>query len=259
MIDYVLRCQKCGNEYSQSQWRVFCDTCSDSSLLSTEYFDSSFLTGNENEFFSYAPWLPYENVLNLPGPTIGAFKSPELGDKIGLDNLWVLISGYAPSYGSESITGTFKELEAIGVLNYAKMHSDKTLIVSSAGNAAKAFLQSAALSKQPAVIVVPSNVKLEINPEHRQYSPLVIYLKDSHYRDAIDFVDKSINRFPKQLIRESGCFNVARRDSMAVPFIRSVMAMKALPDWYVQAVGSGTGVIASYEASRRLQKLEKFG
>ena len=42
--------------------------------------------------------------------------------------------------------------------------------------------------------------------------------KESAYMDAIRLVNKMIERFPNDLVREGGCYNVARRDSMAVPF-----------------------------------------
>lgn len=186
---------------------------------------------------------------------MSAFEAPLLGKALGLDDLWVLASAYAPRQGAEFLTGTFKETEALGVLSRVSEQSSRVLIISSAGNAARAFLEYGLRTGLPVIVVAPQKAApmLQVMSKAHGISPLLILLADSVYMDAIRFVDAAVAEFPSELVREGGAFNVARRDAMAVPFLYATRKMGGLPDRYVQAVGSGTGALAASEAAIRLQ------
>jgi len=53
-------------------------------------------------------------------------------------------------------------------------------------------------------------------------------------------------------IAEGGAKNVARRDGMATTVLSAAHEIGRIPDYYFQAVGSGTGAIAAWEANLRL-------
>ena len=131
----------------------------------------------------------------------------------------MVISGYSPRLGSTILTGTFKECEAIGVLNRVREQTDKILVVSSAGNAGRAFLELGASYNEPAIVVLPERAMPNITrAELPDRAPLLVLIRDAYYPDAIRMVDRAIERFPGALVREGGCYNTARRDSMGVPF-----------------------------------------
>jgi cysteate synthase len=250
---YQLRCLGCDARFPPGEWILHCPACARSALLRAEYAEPLELAGEKGQFASFAPWLPYENTLKIAGPSVAVQPAARLGSKIGLNNLWVIVSGYAPALGAVSESGTFKECEAIGVLNRVHEQTDKVLIISSAGNAGKAFLEWGAKLGQPVIVVLPEQAEPALrNACEGRHKPLMILIKDAHYPDAIKFVDIAIERFADELVREGGCYNVARRDSMAVPFLNAAMSLGRLPDWYVQAVGSGTGAIAAWESALRL-------
>lgn len=247
------RCAGCGELAPFEDHLVNCPSCGRGALLVSQYYSSCDMRGPDDAFWSYRSWLPYENVLKICGPRIGCMMASALGAAIGISDLWVVFSGYSPRHGSTFVTGTFKECEAIGVLNRVREQTNRLLIVSSAGNAGRAFLELGARHNEPAVVVLPERAEPHITlSDLPDFAPLLILIRDAYYPDAIRFVDRAINDFPEQLVREGGCYNVARRDSMAVPFLRAVRAMGRLPDRYVQAVGSGTGAIAAWESSQRL-------
>ena len=52
---------------------------------------------------------------------------------------------------------------------------------------------------------------------------------------------------------------MARRDGMGTVLLAAAEAMGAIPRHYVQAVGSGTGAIAAWEAAARLRRDGRFG
>ena len=58
---------------------------------------------------------------------------------------------------------------------------------------------------------------------------------------------------------EGGAKNVARRDGMATTVLSAVTTIGRIPDYYFQAVGSGTGAIAAWEANMRLIEDGRFG
>ncbi len=58
---------------------------------------------------------------------------------------------------------------------------------------------------------------------------------------------------------EGGAKNVARRDGMGTTVLSAVTTIGRIPDYYFQAVGSGTGAIAAWEANRRFIADGRFG
>ncbi|HKJ85811.1 MAG TPA: pyridoxal-phosphate dependent enzyme, partial [Spirochaetia bacterium] len=58
---------------------------------------------------------------------------------------------------------------------------------------------------------------------------------------------------------EGGAKNVARRDGMATTVLSAVDVIGEIPAHYFQAVGSGTGAIAAWEANLRLIESGQYG
>ena len=81
--------------------------------------------------------------------------------------------------------------------------------------------------------------------------------KGSDYFDAIALAAK-LNASP-MFLEEGGAKNVARRDGMGTTVLSAAQAIGRIPDVYFQAVGSGTGTIAAYEANLRLKEDGRFG
>ena len=58
---------------------------------------------------------------------------------------------------------------------------------------------------------------------------------------------------------EGGAKNIARRDGMSTTMMSAVTTIGRIPDFYFQAVGSGTGAIAAWEANLRFIEDGRFG
>jgi cysteate synthase len=58
---------------------------------------------------------------------------------------------------------------------------------------------------------------------------------------------------------EGGAKNIARRDGMGTTVLSAVTTIGRIPDYYFQAVGSGTGAIAAWEANMRLIEDGRYG
>jgi len=204
------------------------------------------------DLFRYARWLPVRRILDGSGGPV-TYRSTAYAERLGLANLFVTFSGWWPERGARIPTGTFKENEAYAV--YSRMGTAarrQTLVVASAGNTARAFLRVATENDLPLVIVVPEeNVPDLWTVGRRGRSTVVVAAgAGSDYSDAIALA--GLLTAAPDFLAEGGAKNVARRDGMGTTFLSAAEAMGRVPDHYIQAVGSGTGAIAAWEANIRL-------
>lgn len=208
--------------------------------------------------FRFADWLPISRILESQGYPV-TYKSKALANSLGLENLYITFNGYWPEIGAMMTTGTFKECEAYSVCARMPERCGKTLVVASAGNTARAFMKAASENRIPLVIVVPEK-NLGSLWSLNQIDPCVKIIAaggDSDYYDAIKLsgVICGLDGF----INEGGARNVARRDGMGTTVLSAATTMGRIPDYYFQAVGSGTGAIAAYESNLRLKRCGRFG
>jgi cysteate synthase len=211
---------------------------------------------SRTDIFRYASWLPVSRILDGGGGPV-TWRSEGYGPHLGLKNLYITFSGWWPHRGARIPTGTFKENEAYAV--YGRMGDAAyrhTLVVASAGNTARAFLRVATEHNLPLVIVVPEDNLPDlwtVGPRGPS-TTVVAAARGADYSDAIALAGL-ISAAPG-FLAEGGAKNVARRDGMGTTFLSAAEGMGRIPDHYFQAVGSGTGAIAAWEANLRLLEAE---
>jgi len=149
-------------------------------------------------------------------------------------------------------TGSFKETEAYSVCGRMTESMDKILVVASAGNTARAFAKVCSDNKIPLLLCVPEdNISaLWFDAPLNSCVKLVCSKTGSDYFDAIHL--SNIAAELEDFVAEGGAKNVARRDGMATTMLSATTTIGKIPDYYFQAVGSGTGAIAAWEANLRL-------
>jgi len=199
----------------------------------------------------FIDWLPVEEPSSYEQKPV-TYKSQGLAEELGMSNLCITFNGYWPERGVKMETCTFKELESAVSVRYARESGVNKLVVASAGNTAKAFAASATKEKFPVVILIPEKCLCGIHLPHldRDYVKTVI-IKNGDYSDAISMA-KRLARV-KGYSYEGGARSIARRDGLGTVLLDAAFALRAMPGHYFQAVGSGTGAIASYEAALRLE------
>jgi cysteate synthase len=134
------------------------------------------------------------------------------------------------------------------------------MVLASVGNTARAFAYLSTLTGFPVVIVVPekSAHNLWIPGREPGDSIKLITMKEGNdYSDAIRLSERIATM--GGMMPEGGARNVARRDGMGVTMLDAAVTMKRMPDDYFQAIGSGTGGIAAWEAALRLRDDGRFG
>ena len=254
---YQLRCLECGKAISDRYTNIC--TEKHNSLLRTDYKNSRRIRKLSGlGMYNYIDWLPVTETLQMSASPI-TYRSEGLGKELGLKNLVIGFSGYWPDRGAFMKTCSFKELEASPTCLRAKENSGKILVVPSAGNTSRAFAEVSAMTGMPVIAIVPKDSIYRMWTTTETANPDSVFLiaVEGDYSDAIAISNEIVKI--KGLIAEGGVKNVARRDGMGVVELEAAFFMHTLPDHYFQAVGSGTGAIAAWEAFIRLIGDGRFG
>ena len=209
--------------------------------------------------YKFSDWMPIKRVLEHPSCPI-TYKSEKLAKKLGLNNLYITFSGWWPERGACMTTCSFKETEAYSVCaRMGEAQKKQVLVVASAGNTARAFAKVCSDNGIPLLLCVPQdNIKAlwfekPLNPCVKLFTTA----SGSDYFDAIQ-LSNHICELPG-FLAEGGAKNIARRDGMSTTMMSAVTTIGRIPDFYFQAVGSGTGAIAAWEANLRFLEDGRFG
>ena len=140
-----------------------------------------------------------------------------------------------------------------------KEQKDQVLVVASAGNTARAFAKICSDNGINLLLCMPQdNIKaLWFDKPLNPCVKLFTTASGSDYFDAIQ-----LSNFVCELpgfLAEGGAKNIARRDGMSTTMMSAVTTIGRIPDFYFQAVGSGTGAIAAWEANLRFIEDGRFG
>lgn len=256
---YRFRCLFCGAEYAPDPFRLHCDHAHEPSLLRAVYASQQLTVRPQLPgLFQFIDWLPVEQYLSDVGKPI-TYQSQGLAQHLGLEQLWISFNGYWPERDARLLTCSFKELEAVTVLARIPPENQQVLAISSAGNTGRAFAQIYSRYQIPLCLVIPEK-SLPAIWASESFTPsvqLVVVNNSEDYFDAIQlgrFISKLDGFFP-----EGGAANIGRRDGMGLTVIDAVITLGRIPDHYFQAVGSGTGGIAAWEANLRLLQDGRFG
>lgn len=208
--------------------------------------------------YRFADWLPVSRMLQGSSAPV-TYKSVGLAEHLGLKNLYITFSGYWPEKGANMTTCSFKETEAYAVCGRLDPNQGKVLVVASAGNTARAFAKVCSENNIPLLLCVPED-NLDALWFEKPLDPCVKLIASrtgSDYFDAIHLSNLACQC--EGFIAEGGAKNVARRDGMGTTMLSATTFIGEIPDYYFQAVGSGTGAIAAWEANLRLIEDGRFG
>lgn len=246
-------------EFEDSGWTLSDPLSPKASMVRAKYKENRFVVDTEAEgLYRYHKWLPIKHCLNGSCAPV-TYKSEKLAAKLGLNNLYITFSGWAPELGAKFATCSFKETEAYSVCGRLGNDRSRTLVVASAGNTARAFASVCSKNNIPLVVTIPYD-NLNALWFDEPLSPCVKVIaspKGSDYYDAIALSDKIC--LDKDFLAEGGAKNIARRDGMGTTMLSAVEKIGRIPDFYFQAIGSGTGAIAVWENNLRLIGDGRYG
>lgn len=249
-----------GRVFEDSGWILDDPASKTPSLVRAMYEQKQLHLGEDRlGLYKFADWMPVNGVLENPSCPI-TYKSEKLAKRLGLNNLYITFSGWWPARGANMTTCSFKETEAYSVCaRLGKERQDRILVVASAGNTARAFAKVCSDNGIKLLLCVPQdNIKaLWFDKPLNPCVKLITTASGSDYFDAIQ-----LSNFVCELpgfLAEGGAKNIARRDGMSTTMMSAVTTIGRIPDFYFQAVGSGTGAIAAWEANLRFIEDGRFG
>ena len=256
---YTLKCVATEREFEDTGWLLDDPECKTPSLVRANYEKKQLeLKSDDYGLYKFCDWLPVKRMLQGSSAPV-TYRSEALAKHLGLSNLWITLSGYAPEHGAKMRTCSFKETEAYSVCARIDQNEERVLVVASAGNTARAFARVCSDNNIKLLLVVPSDnlSALWFTEPLNDCVKLISCEKGGDYYDAI-FLSNIVLKSSK-FYAEGGAKNVARRDGMATTMLSAATTIGRIPDYYFQAVGSGTGAIAAWEANQRLIEDGRFG
>jgi cysteate synthase len=257
--EYHLKSLVTGQTFDDTNWILEAPGEDIPSLLRSVYVKKELhIRDNGYGLFKYADWLPVKFLLKGSSAPV-TYKSSGLASELSLTNLYITFSGYWPEKGAMMKTCSFKETEAYTVCSRFIRQEARVLVVASAGNTARAFARVCSDNRIPLLLCVPEDHcdTLWFDEPLSDTVKLAVTRSGSDYLDAIH-LSNLVCRHP-QFINEGGAKNIARRDGMGTTVLSAVEFIGQIPDYYFQAVGSGTGAIAAWEANLRLIESGQYG
>lgn len=259
MTEYKLQNIATGDIFDDTGWLLSDPNYSKPSLIRAVYNNKQLnLKDDSHGFYKFSDWLPISRQLaNSSFPV--TYKSEKLAKVLDLENLYITFSGYWPEIGAKMDTCSFKETEAYSVCARLKPEQKGVIVVASAGNTSRAFAKVCSENNIPLLIVVPEDNldALWFDTPINNCVKLISTPTGSDYYDAIDLANKIC--LSGMFFEEGGAKNVARRDGMGTTVLSAATTIGRIPDYYFQAIGSGTGTIAAWEANLRLIEDGRYG
>lgn len=256
---YTLKCVATGHEFDDAGWTLEYKSCTEPSLIRTIYAKKQLEVKDDScGLYKFCDWLPVNRMLKGSAAPV-TYRSEGLARHLGLDNLYITLNGYYPERGAAMTTCSFKETEAYSVCGRTDPNEDRILVVASAGNTARAFAKVCSENNIRLLLSVPAD-NLSAMWFDKPLAPCVKLIaceRGGDYFDAIRLGDMLLKS--PRFYAEGGAKNVARRDGMGTTVLSAVTTIGRIPDYYFQAVGSGTGAIAAWEANMRLIEDGRFG
>ncbi|MFR9579770.1 MAG: cysteate synthase [Rikenellaceae bacterium] len=257
--EYTLECVATQREFEDTGWTLDDRECKTPSLVRAKYAKKQLeLKGDDWGLYKFADWLPIKRLLDGSSAPV-TYKSKGLAEYLGLENLYITFSGYYPAVGANMTTCSFKETEAYSVCARAEEDCEQVLVVASAGNTARAFAKVCSDNDIKLMLFVPADNlnALWFDAPLKPCVKLVACESGGDYFDAIHLSNLVLKS--KVFYAEGGAKNIARRDGMATTMLSATTTIGRIPDYYFQAVGSGTGAIAAWEANMRLVEDGRYG
>ncbi len=256
---YTLECVATGRVFEDEGWMMEDRSCKTPSLVRAKYAKKQLeVRSSDLGLYKYADWLPVNRMLEGSSAPV-TYKSKGLAKHLGLENLYITFNGYYPAIGATMTTCSFKETEAFSVCARAAKDEKRVLVVASAGNTARAFAKVCSDNGIRLLLAVPAeNLKaLWFEEPLNPCVKLICCEFGGDYFDAIHLSNLALKG--DNFYAEGGAKNIARRDGMATTVLSAVTPIGRIPDYYFQAVGSGTGAIAAWEANQRLIEDGRYG
>ncbi len=255
----LLRCAECDREHDPHTAQTVCESCGETLLPEYDLdaiartLDRDSLSERPAGLWRYREFLPIEPdtpVINLGEGGTPMIRLARLGQRLGLDQLWLKDEGFNP-------TATFKARGAAVGVTRARALGLQELVIPTAGNAGSAWAAYAAVAGLKLHVVMPSDTPAPNKAECAAYGA------DVHEVDGLINEAGSVAR---ELGREHGWFDVS---TMREPYRvegKKTMGLEIAenfewdpPDVIFYPTGGGVGLIGVWKAMLELRAIGWIG
>ncbi|HSH04667.1 MAG TPA: threonine synthase [Anaerolineae bacterium] len=197
------------------------------------------------------PSLRDENVVSMYEGNSNLFAAEQLGEQVGVPNLWVKLCG-------NSHTGSFKDLGMTALVSVVKqMVADgspvQAVAAASTGDTSAALAAYAAKAGIPSIVFLPQN---KISP-----AQLIQPIANGAHVLALDTDFDGCMEIVKEVTKDNSIYLANSMNSLRVEGQKTVAVEIArqldwdVPDWVVIPVGNLGNISALYKGFKLLQDL----
>ena len=250
-----LECSGCGEKYSHVEVHTFCPICQ-SPLLPNydlegvrEHVDRDEIPRRKKGMWRWHELLPVldpANIVFLGEGDTALLRVPNLGDELGLINLYIKDESMNP-------TGSFKARGLASAVSKAKELGVKKVIIPTAGNAGGAMAAYAARAKIRANIFMPKDTP-RANLEESRMAGAEVILVEGLISDAAGMAGVKAH--------EEGWFDLSTFKEPYRVEGKKIMGYElaeafdwSLPDVIIYPTGGGTGLVGMWKAFAELEEL----
>jgi threonine synthase len=231
---YIPRCPSCGGLVE-----VHYD------LDSVRLYDSVITS---HRFADLLPIADRTNLLSLGEGNTPCVHAGQLGEAIGLDQLYLKVESANPS-------GTTKDRMAAIVLSLFHELGIREFISSSTGNSSSALARGIQLYPRFVMhLFVGRAFSDRVRFSEGNPGVRVEVLDNLSFSGAFNHAKAESAR--RGLAFEAGFFNFARREGLKLAFFEAIDQVPSPIRWYVQAVSSAMGIYGAWKGAKELVALK---
>ena len=249
-----LECSICGERHDADRVQTICTACGRALLARYDLdearrtFTREALGAREWSMWRYEELMPVRDpsaVVTLGEGMTPLLPTPQLGEAVGLSDLWVKDEGQNP-------TGTFKARGMAAAVSRAIELGATELATPTAGNAGSALAAYASRAGVVAHVAMPNDAPQAVIDEVRAYGA-TLQLVDGHIGDAGAAIAIGAEQHGWSVLstlREP--YRVEGKKTMGFELWEQ---LGELPDVILYPTGGGTGLIGMWKAFDELEAL----
>lgn len=207
------------------------------------------IEGRPSSLWRWREFLPIqrdESIVSLGESMTPLLRAPQLGQSLGLSDLWVKDDSQLP-------TGSFKSRGQAVAISMAKELGVRRVAIPTAGNAGGAMAAYAARAKMEAFVFMPSDTPA-INRYEAALAGAQVFLVRGLITDCGKLVragTSAMNWFDMSTLKEP--YRVEGKKTMGLELAQQFSWV--LPDVILYPTGGGTGLIGMWKAFSELREL----
>jgi len=264
---FYQQCVKCKKIYSAEKHIRNC-SCSPQGLLPFVYEDVKWSNFPDSKYgdsvWRFHELLPIHNMdfaIELEIKKYPLIKCKHIAKELGVEEVYIKLDSLQP-------TESFKDREAFVTLSRLREMGYRDLVSASTGDSGIAYCRAASIAKMHLHMFVPKSAKKRweelynrmVKHAGGRFNPDYISL---FYRgETLDEAIVEAYKFSEEkgLPLDYWFYNQLRTEGMKTLCFEVLEDLGRMPDWYIQAVGSGTGIFSFNKACREIYgKSPNFG